>query len=518
VFFALLLGTAFLFGDGIITPAISVLSAVEGTAVVSPSWVQYEVPITCAILIILFAVQRRGTAKIGALFGPITLLWFISIGALGLREILKHPTVLDALSPYYALSFLGHNRLHSLVILSSVILAITGVEALYADLGHFGAKAIRLAWFCVAAPALVINYLGQAAEEIVSPKLSGALFFNMAPNRGLLIYLVFISTAATIIASQALISGVGSISRQAIQMGIFPRLQVIHTNSMESGQIYVPLMNTLLGIGTILLVIIFKTSANLGNAYSFDISGTMLITTVGLAIVAAQRWKWKRRYVLPLCGIFGLIDASFFISTSTKLLKGAWVPLAIALAILYVMMVWRHGNRVLTRQMNAAAVSWDAFDDLIKQEHVHLTNTVGIFLTTSLERIPQAALSQVHQMHILPKRMYLVQINVTEEPYEINVALTKQINDYATGVQFNVGYMNDVDVPKLIRDYILVNGEEAAATYYLADRKFSNMDRGEVTGVTESLFTFLHRNSATPSRSFGLPLDRVVTLATQLDL
>jgi len=370
IYFGLLMGAAFLFGDGIITPAISVLSAVEGTGVINPSWVHFEVPVTVVILTTLFAVQSKGTAKIGGLFGPIMLVWFATLGGLGIRQIAKYPSVLRALSPTYAGQFLGHNKLHSFVILSSVILAITGVEALYADLGHFGARAIRLAWWLVAAPALVLNYLGQAAEEIVSPKSSQALFFNMAPNRAWLIYLVIITTVATIIASQALISGVGSISRQAVKMGLFPRLQVIHTSSKESGQIFVPVINTLVGVGTILLVIIFKTSGHLANAYSFDISGTMLITTVGFYIVTTQRWQWRKRLMIPVCVIFGLIDAGFFASTSTKLLKGAWVPLAISLAITYFILVWRRGNIVLTRQLNEVAVSWDNFEELVRQEHV----------------------------------------------------------------------------------------------------------------------------------------------------
>ncbi len=518
VFFALLLGTAFLFGDGFLTPAISVLSAVEGTGVINPSWVHYEVPITCAILFVLFAVQFKGTAKIGSVFGPIMVLWFTTIGGLGIREILKDPSVFRALSPTYAISFLAHNQLHSLVILSSVILAVTGVEALYADLGHFGATAIRLAWFLVAGPALVLNYLGQAAEELVSPKLSGALFFNMAPNRAFLIYLVFLATAATVIASQALIAGVGSISRQAVQMGLFPRLQVIHTSSRESGQIYVPFMNAVIGIGTILLVVIFKSSANLGNAYSFDISGTMLITTVGLGIVASHRWRWKKRYVLPLCFFLGLIDLAFFVSTCTKIFKGAWVPLAIALVILYFMLVWRHANAVLTRQLENSAVGWDKLDELLANNGVFTSPRTGIFLTSSLDRIPQAALSQIRQMHVFPSRVIAVEINSSEEAYEEVLESRTEVRDGVTTASLRLGFMNEVDVPSLVRKYLLSVSEESSATYYLADRKFNNMNRGEITGVTEKIFTFLHRNSATPSHYFGLPDDRIVTLATQLDL
>ncbi len=518
IFFALLLGTAFLFGDGFITPAISVLSAVEGTGVINPSWVHYEVPITCLILFALFAVQFKGTAKIGSIFGPIMILWFTTLAALGIREIAKDPSVFRALSPSYALAFLVHNQLHSFVILSSVILAITGVEALYADLGHFGATAIRLAWFLVAGPALVLNYLGQAAEELTSPSSSSALFFNMAPNRAILIYLVTLSTVATVIASQALIAGVGSISRQAVQMGLFPRLQVIHTSSRESGQIYVPFMNTFLGLGTILLVVIFKSSANLGNAYSFDISGTMLITTIGLGIVASYRWHWKKRLVVPMCLAFGLLDLGFFSSTATKIFKGAWVPLIIALVILYFMLVWRHANAVLTRQLQEAAVTWDRFGELLAENAVFASPGTGVFLTSSLDRVPQAALSQIRQMHVFPERAYAIEVTTSEEPYDEVLVSVAAVTDTVTTVAFRIGYMNDVDVPTLLRTHLMSADEEEGVTYYLADRKFNNMNSGEITGLTEKVFTFMHRNSATPSHYFGLPDARIVTLATQLDL
>ena len=518
VFFSLLMGTAFLFGDGFITPAISVLSAVEGTGVINPSWVHYEVPLTVIILVILFAVQSKGTAKIGAFFGPITLLWFITIGGLGIRQIMKQPAVLGALSPTYAVSFLAQNQLHSLVVLSSVILAITGVEALYADLGHFGARAIRLAWWFVVAPALILNYLGQAAEEIVSPHSSSNLFFALAPNRTFLYFLVIISTAATVIASQALISGVGSVSRQAVQMGLFPRLRILHTSSKESGQIFVPFINAFVGVGTILLVIIFKTSANLANAYSFDISGTMLITTLGLAIVASYRWHWKRWLVGVLFGLFGVIDLTFFASTATKLFKGAWVPLAIALVILFFMLVWRHGNAVLTRQLREAAVTWADLDEQLRQSHVFRPPTTGVFLASQLDVVPQAALSQIRQMHVLPARLVVVKVTTTDEPYEEHVEALMEVAPGVTTVEFHLGYMSPVDLPALLRTHLKDDLDESSVTYYLADRKFTNRGRGEITGVTERVFTFMHRNSATASRYFGLPDERVVTLATQLDL
>jgi KUP system potassium uptake protein len=425
--------------------------------------------------------------------------------------------VLEAISPKYALDFLAHNQFHSLVILSSVILAITGVEALYADLGHFGARAIRWAWFVIVAPSLVMNYLGQAAEEIVSPRSANALFFNMAPNRAWLVYLVLLSTAATIIASQALISGVASISQQAIHLGIFPRLNIIHTSDSEFGQVYVPFMNALLGIGTILLVVIFKSSAHLANAYSFDISGTMLITTIGLGIVAVHRWHWGKYRSLLLCAFFGVIDLAFFASTSTKLLKGAWVPLLIALVILYFMIVWRHSNNVLTRQLKQSSIPLSEFTATCTEFNVAFTDSVGVYLTTDVESIPQAALTQIRQLHALPSSIFLVSVVTSEDPYGVSIVANYEANDLVSVLVVKVGYMESVDLPELLRSDVL-GTRELAATYYLADRKFNNRNLGEITGVEESIFTFLHRNAVTASHYFGLPDDRVVTLAMQLDL
>ena len=517
-YFAMMLGAAFLFGDGILTPSISVLSAVEGTGVINPHWVNLEVPITVAILIILFAVQSKGTGKIGAFFGPITLVWFLTIGYLGIREISKYPQVLKALSPTYALSYMGHQGLHTLVILSSVILAITGVEALYADMGHFGVRAIRLAWFIVAAPALIANYLGQAAEEIVNPKSANALFFDMAPNHSALIFLVIVATAATIIASQALISGVGSITQQAVNLGIFPRFKVIHTSKDQSGQIFVPLINFFVGVGSILLVVIFGSSAKLANAYSFDIAGTMLITTVAFFIVAVRKWHWNIALTSLIMGFFFIIDVGFFGSTSTKIFKGAWVPLSISLGIVYFIWVWRQGQIVLGKLIAKDAASWDAIDSLIQEAKAVETENVGVFLTSSTLKIPQALMSQIRNLHSVPRKVVVVSINILDIPYAEPNGTQRVVNGRVTQVSISLGYFDPINVPKILRDHCLTVEEEAKATYYLSDRKFNNLDCGEIRGFMEKAFTFLHRNSSPVGPYFGLPEERLVTLGVQLDL
>jgi len=344
----MLIGTALLFGDGVLTPAISVLSATEGLNSISPSLAHLSVPLTVAILIVLFGVQFKGSDAIGKIFGPIILIWFGTIGFLGLLQVRKTPSIVHALSPSYAVDYIAHHGLHTFIILSSVILAITGAEALYADLGHFGKRPIRIGWFLVVAPSLILCYLGQASLEMQSTKNHENLFFNLAPNKAVGIFLVVMATLATVIASQALITGVASISRQAVQLGLFPRLKVVHTSGEHSGQIYVPAVNALVGVGSIFLVVNFGSSAALANAYSFAIAGTMLITTLALGIVAIDHWKWDKAPVFLLISILGIVDLGFFLATVTKIFKGAWVPLAIGLAVVYMMWVWRKGQSALS--------------------------------------------------------------------------------------------------------------------------------------------------------------------------
>jgi KUP system potassium uptake protein len=517
-YFAMMMGAAFLFGDGILTPSISVLSAVEGTGVINPNWVHLEVPITVIILVILFAIQFKGTGKIGALFGPITLIWFITIGTLGVRQILKHPGVLEALSPTYALIYISHEGFHTLIILSSVILAITGVEALYADMGHFGVRAVRTAWLLIAAPALILNYLGQAAEEIVNPKSASALFFGMAPNHASLIFLVIIATAATIIASQALISGVGSITQQAINLGIFPRFKVIHTSKDQSGQIYVPLINTMVGVGSVLLVVIFKSFGRLANAYSFDIAGTMLITTVAFYIVAVKKWGWNTIAVSALMGFLGVIDLGFFASTSTKILKGAWVPLCISLVIVYFIWVWRKGQLILSKMILKEATSWDAIESLIESGKAVETPNVGVFLTSSTLKVPQALTAQIKNLHSVPQKIVVVSVNILDKPHADANGTRVLVNNRVTQVSIDLGYFDPIDVPKMLGEHCLSKEELLSATYYLSDRKFNNANSGDMRGIEEKVFTFLHRNSAPVGPYFGLPEERLVTLGIQIDL
>lgn len=514
----MLFGTALLIADGMLTPAISVLSATEGMEAINPNLARLTVPVTVLILIILFAVQYKGTDSIGKIFGPIILVWFITLGSLGFQEMINRPEVLQALQPKYAWEYIGTNGLHTFIILSSVILAITGAEALYADMGHFGKRPIRVTWFVIVFPALVLNYLGQAAFALQRPDFSGSLFFALAPNDVSRIFLVVLATAATIIASQALITAVASLARQAIRLGLFPRLKVVHTSDSVFGQIYVPFVNLIVGIGAVFLVINFKTSSALASAYAFAISATMLMTTIAFGYVAINRLKWKKFILVFLLPILLVVDGAFFLATVTKIAQGAWVPLLIGLAIAWMMHVWRKGQNALDSYVSEHSITWDEVETNIKDKSVSVIPSTGIYLSSSPNKVPQALASQIRNLHSCPERILIVSVVQGEVPIVTNPPMVKQVNDRVQQMYVWVGYKQDVNVRRAIIDHVMTFDQEAACTYYLADRKIAETERGNLNGVTEKLFATLHRNAAPASNYFGLPEDRVITIGTQLEL
>jgi KUP system potassium uptake protein len=518
IFFLMLIGTALLLGDGVLTPAISVLSATEGLGALNPDLAHLSVPLTVVILAVLFSVQFKGTASLGKPFGFIVLLWFLNLAVLGVIQMSKNPEVIQALSPYYAFDYVVHHGFHTLIIMSSVILAVTGAEALYADLGHFGKRAIRVGWIFIVGPALVLNYLGQASLMLEDRSNLENLFFNLAPNKTWAIANVILATGATIIASQALITGVGSIARQAVQLGIFPRLKVVHTNAVHEGQIYVPVVNALVGIGSIALVINLKTSAALADAYSFAIAGTMLITTIAFAIVAIDRWKWSKPYALGLAFLFGIFDLSFFLATVTKLFKGAWIPVAISAFLVYLMMVWRKGQNLLAAALLKDTTEWEEIDRLIKVNKVERTNTVGIYLSSTADKVPQAVMSQLRNLHSIPERIYIVTVITEDTPTSTTPPEVKLIRKDVTQIVIHTGFMESPNVPELLKKCCLDAEIEKSATYYLSDRNFVSPEAGELRGAADKVFSFLHRNSSTASHYYGLPEDRVITLAVQMNL
>ena len=514
----LLLGTALLVADGMLTPAISVLSATEGLETLNPSLATWTVPLTVFILVTLFSFQFKGTNLLGKIFGPIILLWFATLGYLGFIKVKERPEVIEALSPVYAAEYVVHHGFHTFIILSSVILAVTGAEALYADLGHFGKRPIRIGWFFIVAPALVLNYLGQAALAIEDPGAKRSLFFALAPNDSVRIYLVVLATLATIIASQALITGVASLARQAVRLGLIPRLKIVHTSSTVMGQIYVPAVNLIIGLGSIFLVVNFKTSSALASAYSFAISATMLMTTIAFGYVAATKFKWNKKILFIVIPILIAIDLSFFLATVTKIFKGAWVPLLIGIAITYIMWVWRKGQKTLEDALRNQEMSWEEVEEKIASGSISIIPDTGIYLSASALKVPQALIAQLNNLHSCPREILIVSVIQGDVPVVTAKPILKDVTDRVKQLYVWVGFKQDVNIQRSIIEHVMSAEEEAECTYYLADRKFLDSSSGTVRGLTEKIFGILHRNSATASSYFGLPENRVITLGTQMDL
>lgn len=517
LFIFVLIGTALLFGDGVLTPAISVLSATEGLALVNESLASAAVPLTVVILAILFAIQSRGTHTIGKIFGPVMIGWFTFIGGLGIFQFIQKPEVIKALSPIYAIEYFQVHGLHAIVLLSSVILSVTGAEALYADMGHFGAKPIRVAWTFIVGPALVLCYLGQAAVVANNHQATENPFFSLAPTPALTLTLVLMATAATVIASQALITGVFSLSRQAIQLGLFPRLTIRHTSEHHEGQIYVPSVNWILGLLSIALVVAFKSSSSLAHAYVLAIAGTMFITTIAFHRVASDVWKWKPLKLWPLTSIFLFVDLAFLSGTAANILHGGWVPVFLGSIVLAVMLLWRTGYIALNNYMGAQKQTWEALGAEIKQGSITRTPGIGVFMASPAELVPAALTSQAKIMHSIPAEIVVVTVVTDPVPYADSRVEKAQVMDRITKVTVHMGYMESLNLPKLLTAEVL-GDHERAATYYLSERKFTGTNDGQVGGFQEKLFGILHRNAATPSSYFGLPSDRIITLGTRIDL
>jgi KUP system potassium uptake protein len=513
-----LIGTSLLFGEGGLTPAISVLSATEGLALLNPDLDVVAVPATVLILAILFAMQSRGTETIGKFFGPVTFVWFILIGSLGIFRILQEPEVIKALSPTYAIQYFMNSGLNSLFVLAAVILVVTGAEALYTDMGHFGAKPIRIAWTIIVGPALVLSYLGQAAVLINNPAAISNPFFALAPNKPMTLVLIIVATAATIVASQALITGVFSLSRQAVQLGLFPRLTIRHTNADQEGQIYVPVANWLVGFVSIALVIAFQSSSALASAYVLAIAGTMTVTTIAFTVVARQIWKWSLWKIAPLTSIFLTLDLIFLAGTATRFFDGGWVPIVFGSLILAMMLVWRAGNRALNRKMRDSSRTWQEIYAGCESGEIAMVPGIGIFMASPAEVVPAALISHVTIMHSLPESVYVVTIKSDTQPISTTPVLIDHVTDRLCQVTIFAGYMETVNVPSILQRNAMIAEEELSATYYLSERHFLASDGGNLGKRTEMLFEILHRNAVSPTTFYGLPYDRVITIGTRIDL
>lgn len=520
LFFLMLLAAAFLFADGLITPAISVLSAVEGLSTINTAWTSLEVPITVVILALLFALQARGTGFIGKIFGPVMVFWFGTLAVLGLGAIVATPEALKAINPVYAAEFIGRHGLFTLFVMASVILAVTGSESLYADLGHFGRRPIRISWFSLVFPALLLSYLGQAAKAISDPTNIDTLFFSLSgDNVGVRIYLVLLSTAATIIASQALISGVGSIANQSMQLGLLTRMRVVHTSSKYYGQIYVPLINLILALGSISLVVAFGSSAALASAYAFATAGTMLITTIALFWVSRERWHWKRRYTVSLLSLFLLFDITFVLSTSTKLLHGAWLPLVVGFVVASIMWIWRKGRLVMEAKLAQLSISWDDVVAHRASEDVAIIPMTGIYLSALPNVVPQALEEQVTLMRNMPETIVVLNIASTPEPYNRKPALIEKVNDFTTRITLYSGFMDNRDVPRSLRNREIAKiFSEKDAVYFVSKRDFTDKNKSSLNKIERLIFSSMHRNASAIDHFLKLPSRRVATISVTLEI
>ncbi|MGB8930374.1 MAG: potassium transporter Kup [Anaeromyxobacteraceae bacterium] len=521
-----LFGAALLYGDGVITPAISVLSAVEGVVVAAPALDRIVVPATVLILVGLFLIQKRGTALVGAVFGPIMLVWFVTIAALGVHGILKDPTVLRAVSPIWAIRFFVANRVHGFLVLGAVVLCITGGEALYADMGHFGRRPIRLAWLGLAMPALLVNYFGQGAVLLHDPGAATNPFFMLAPSWA--IYpLVAIATAATIVASQALISGAFSLTRQAVQLGYFPRVTIRHTSYTEIGQIFVPEVNAAIGAATIALVLGFKTSSALAAAYGIAVTGTMMITTLLFHRVMRDLWKWRRWKAWPLTVLLMAVDVAFFGANVVKIEEGGWVPIAMAVLVFTLLTTWKRGRDALGDALRGASLPLDLFlPDLAKRKPARVPGT-AVFMTSNVGIVPAVLLHHLKHNKLLHERVVLVSI-LTEEVPSVPEAERVVSNSLGAGfysVVAHYGFMETPDVPKLLASLperpppnVAIPMNPMDTTFYLGRETLLPTGPAKLWRWRKRLFIIMARNAATAGGFFGLPPNRVVEMGAQIQL
>ncbi len=518
----ILVGAALLYGDGIITPAISVLGAAEGFLAINPS-LDHLVPwIACAILAALFWIQRKGTMSIGGVFGPIMLLWFATLATLGAWHIAQNPSVLRALNPTWGLALLGHHPLAVSALLGAVVLSITGAEALYADMGHFGRGYISLAWYAVALPGLALNYFGQGAYVLSHPGQTENPFFALAspglPRLGLTILAIL----AAVIASQALISGAYSLTRQAIQLGYFPRLKINYTNAEHSGQIYVPFVNALLAVGSILTVAMFRSSDNLAAAYGIAVTGTMAITTLAFYLVVRRQWKWSLWHAAPICGFFLLLDLAFFGSNVDKLLHGGWFPLAIGAAVLAVMHTWKSGRAEIFRRVYGNNVTESELTSIARSKHVTRVGGAAVFMVGSPTGTPIALLHHVKANRCLHQTVVLLSI-MTEEIPTVPEAERLKLHVIGEGIWRAVGrygYMESPDVSRLM-DEIRNRGVpiNASAAIYFFNREMI------ITGGTapmwewqKNLYGFLSRNARPAKDYYQITPSQIIEIGLPIQL
>jgi len=520
---AVLVGAGLLYGDGIITPAISVLSAVEGIKLVAPSFEHWVVPTTVLILLGLFGIQRRGTGGIGNLFGPVMILWFTVIGSLGLWHLVHNPSVLAAFSPVYGARFFAHHGWHGFKLLGSVVLAVTGGEALYADMGHFGPRPIRYAWMGFVFPALVLCYLGQGALVLEHPQFARTPFFGMVPVGAATIALVALAAPATVIASQALISGAFSLTQQAVRLGYMPRVLIRHTSGSTEGQIYIPSLNWALAIACIALVLGFKESTALAAAFGLAVSGTMAITSIAYFAVIRETWGWSRGKSLAILALFLSFDIPFLVANLVKFFDGGYLPVLVGAFFFVVMIVWKMGRTHLGDYFAERSPPLSGFLESLASRVSARTPGTSVFLASSATGTPPVLFHHVERLRVLQERVVLLTITTEHIPVVPKAGRVK-VEDIAPGVYRVIarcGFMETPQVPAMLAQAIeegLLPIKLDDVTYYLGRETFIAGTKGKMGPWTESLFAFLNRNAHSAPMYFGVPAEKVVELGVQIDL
>lgn len=516
-----LFGASLLYGDGMITPAISVLSAVEGVQIVAPELGNVSIPVTIAILIGLFLFQHHGTAKVGALFGPIILIWFVAIAILGLNEIVRYPQILMAFFPWYGIEFLLNNHVHGFLVLGAVFLSVTGAEALYADMGHFGRRPIRLTWMVLVLPALLLNYFGQGALLLASPESSYNPFYSLVPSWAL-IPMVVLATMATIIASQALITGVFSLTQQAIQLGYLPRLTVRHTSASHMGQIYVPAANWSLMFATVGLVAGFGSSSRLASAYGVAVTATMLISAILFYYVARDLWQWNRIAVNLLVGFFFLIDLSFFGASVSKLFHGAWFPLVIGLFCFTMMLTWQQGRSLLLKQIQDRTLTVQEFGDSLAIQQPLRVKGQAIYLTANPDVVPIALLHNMRHNKILHSEVGLLHFSTERVPRVPN-SRKVEVTQLANGLYRIIARYGFMEYPNIRQVLALANQQgmqfkPEAISFFLNREKIVAGMKSKMSVWRKKLFALMARNALSATAYYDLPSGQVIEIGVQVQI
>ena len=514
-----LFGTALLYGDGMITPAISVLSAVEGFEIVAPAMESWVIPISIVILVALFAIQKTGTGTVGAVFGPVMIVWFATIGILGAIQIVSDPGVLAVINPIYGARFVVSQPKLAFLALGAIFLVATGSEALYADMGHFGRRPIRLGWVFVVFPSLILNYFGQGALILGDPGAIDNPFYRLAPGWALL-PLVLLATAATVIASQALISGAYSLTMQAVQLGFLPRVDIDHTSPREVGQVYVASINWTLMVACIGLVLAFRSSSNLAAAYGVAVTSTMVITTLVLYRVARERWGWSRFKAGAIMSVFLIVDLAFFSANVVKIPVGGWVPLVVGAVIFVIMTTWRRGRRDLSLEMRQGQVSIERFIASIAQHPQRRVPGTAVYLIREPGFVPPAMLANLRHNEILHETIVLVTIraaNVAKVP-QARRSTVHDLGDDFFQVILDYGFMEEPDVPSALTSIVDTEFgfDSSDASYFLGKESVVVKPGRGLQAWRSRLFSFLHRNSSSAAVQFGLPSDQVLEIGIQV--